>query len=223
MSRRQFDQGLQDLSQPITSLNGSQRTAVDSSLLVPQNNQSYVCGDKSEPLWRKTVWQVLKDTEAKFGNRNAVLFSQSGIRWSWSEFLQRVDRFAAGLLAIGLKPGDRLAIWSPNNPQWLITQFATARIGVILVTIHPAYKPSELAYALNKSGAAALVLAPEFRKTNYLSILLELAPELADSEPGKLQTPALEHLNTVITTDGDEQAGVYTCLLYTSPSPRDRG
>lgn len=210
MSRRQFDQGLQDLSQPITSLNGSQRTAADSLLLVPQNNQSYVCGDKSEPLWRKTVWQVLKDTEAKFGNRNAVVFSQSGIRWSWSEFLQRVDRFAAGLLAIGLKPGDRLAIWSPNNPQWLITQFATARIGVILVTINPAYKRSELAYALNKSGAAALVLAPEFRKTNYLSILLELAPELADSEPGKLQTPALEHLNTVITTDGDEQAGVYT-------------
>ena len=210
MSCRRFDQGLQDLSQPITSLNGSQRTAADSLLLVPQNNQSYVCGDKSEPLWRKTVWQVLKDTEAKFGNRNAVVFSQSGIRWSWSEFLQRVDRFAAGLLAIGLKPGDRLAIWSPNNPQWLITQFATARIGVILVTINPAYKPSELAYALNKSGAAVLVLAPQFRKINYLSILLELAPELADSEPGKLQTPALEHLNTVITTDGDEQAGVYT-------------
>ena len=172
MSRRLFDQGLQDLSQPVTSLNGSQRTTTDPSLLVPQNNQSYVCGDKSEPLWRKTVWQVLKDTEAKFGSRTAVVFSQSGIRWSWSEFLQRVDRFAAGLLAIGLKPGDRLAIWSPNSPQWLITQFATARIGVILVTINPAYKRSELEYALNTSGAAALVLAPEFRKINYLSILL---------------------------------------------------
>ncbi len=207
MSRRLFDQGLQDLSQPITSLNGSSESATDAALLMPQNNQSYVCGDRSEPLWRKTVWQVLKDTEARCGSRNAVVFCQSGIRWSWSEFLRKVDEFAAGLLAIGLKPGDRLAIWSPNSPQWLITQFATARIGVILVTINPAYKSSELEYALNKSGAIALVLSPDFKKLNYLSILRDLAPELANSEPGKLQSPVLNHLKTVIVTRGDAEPG----------------
>lgn len=208
MSRRFFEQGMQDLSQPITSLYGG--STRDDSLLLPQNNQSYVCGDRSEPLWRKTVWQVLKETEASFGSRCAVVFCQSGIRWSWSEFLQRVDQFAAGLLAIGLKPGDRLAIWSPNNPQWLITQFATARIGVILVTINPASKRGELEFALNKAGACALVLAAGFKQVNYLSILQELAPELADSEPGKLQAPALKHLKTVIVTAGDKEAGAYT-------------
>ena len=166
--------------------------------LLPQNNQSYVCGDKSEPLWRKTVWQVLKDTEANAGSRNAAVFCRSGERWSWSDLLQRVDRFAAGLLAIGLKPGDRLAIWSPNNPQWLITQFATARIGVILVTINPAYKRSELEYALNISGAVALVLSPEFKKQNYLSTLRELAPELGNCEPGKLRASSLKQLRTVL-------------------------
>jgi len=211
MTRRLFDQGLQDLAKPITSLYaGNSTSTTEYSQLQPQNNQSYVCGDKSEPLWRKTVWQVLKDTESNFGGRDAVVFCQSGIRWSWSEFLQRVESFAAGMIAIGLKPGDRLAIWSPNNPQWLITQFATARIGVVLVTINPAYKRAELEYALNKSGATALVLSPEFKKLNYLSILRELAPELDRSEPGKLQASLLKHLRTVVKTHGAEEAGMYT-------------
>ncbi len=210
------DWSASDLSEPITSLaiNRADSGRGNAAMLQPQDDQSYVCGDRSQPLWRKTVWQVLQQTAASHGGRTAAVFCRHSVRWSWSELLRRVDQFAAGLLAVGLKPGDRLAIWSPNNPQWLIAQFATARIGVILVTINPAYKRSELGYALNESGATALILAPSFKKQNYLSILRELAPELDDSEPGKLQSKALPHLRIVIQTgaaqDANEQAaGAY--------------
>ena len=210
ISRRQYSDELGDLSKPITSLSGGTTGTTDSSLYLPHDGRSYVCGDRSEPLWRKTVWQVLSETAARFGSRDAAVFCQADIRWSWSEFMRQVDKFAAGLLAIGLKPGDRLAIWSPNNPQWLVTQFATARIGLILVTINPAYQSSELAYALNKSGATALVMAPGFKKLDYLSILRELVPELDDAEPGQLGSSTLTHLRTVITTSNVPEPGLYT-------------
>lgn len=208
--RRGYSDELGDLSQPITSLSAGTAGATDASLLLPHDSLSYVCGDRSEPLWRKTVWQVLQETASCFGSRDAVVFCQAGIRWSWSEFVRQVDNFAAGLLAIGLKPGDRLAIWSPNNPQWLVTQFATARIGVILVTINPAYRSSELAYALNQSGATALVMAPGFKKLDYLSILRELTPELESAEPGKLKSTTLKQLRSVIVTGNASVPGSYT-------------
>ena len=126
------------------------------------------------------------------------------MRWTWAQFQAEVDRFAAGLLALGLQRGDRLGIWSPNRVEWLVTQFATARIGVILVNINPAYRLAELEYALNASGCRAIVSAERLRTSKYLEMLQTLAPELRRREPGKLMSKRLPMLQFVIRM-GDER------------------
>ena len=135
-------------------------------------------------LSEQTIPALLADTVARCGERPAVLFREQGIRWTWREFAAEVDELAAGLLALGLERGDRVGIWSPNRAEWLLTQFATARIGVILVNINPAYRLSELEYALNKVGLPRPGHAPSAQDHDYLEMLQTLAPELAHSAPG---------------------------------------
>ena len=98
---------------------------------------------------------------------------------------QAVDKLAAGLLTLGLQPGDRIGIWSPNNSEWVLTQFATAKAGLILVNINPAYRIAELEYALNKVGCKALILAERFKTSDYVGMLRELAPELGQRDAGQ--------------------------------------
>src|SRR5208283_6084788 len=109
-----------------------------------------------------------------------------------------VEAFAAGLVAIGLQPGDRVGIWSPNNAEWVITQFATAKAGLILVNINPAYRLAELDYALNKVGCRALVTATAFKTSDYVGMLATLAPELASAQPGRLTAAKFPRLEMVI-------------------------
>jgi fatty-acyl-CoA synthase len=116
----------------------------------------------------------------------------------YGELRAKTDAFAAGLLALGLAPGDRVGIWSPNNSEWAITQFATAKAGLILVNINPAYRLSELEYALNKVGCKALVTADSFKSSSYVGMLRELAPEIERSAPGRLQAKRLPALATLI-------------------------
>ena len=104
---------------------------------------------------------------------------QQGINWTWSELADHVEAFAAGLVALGLQPGDRIGIWSPNNAEWIITQFATAKAGLILVNINPAYRLTEVEYALNKVGCKALITATRFKTSDYIGMINTLAPELA--------------------------------------------
>jgi fatty-acyl-CoA synthase len=106
------------------------------------------------------------------------VFREQGIRWTWAVFAQEVDVLAAGLLTLGIGKGDRVGIWSPNRVEWLLTQFATARIGAVLVNINPAYRLAELEYALNKVSCKAIVAAERFKSSMYLEMLQELAPEL---------------------------------------------
>src|SRR6202042_2527427 len=113
------------------------------------------------------------------------------IRWSYGELKAKVDALAAGLLALGLSPGDRVGIWSPNNAEWAVTQFATAKAGLILVNINPAYRLSEVEYALNKVGCKALVTATRFKTSDYIGMINTLAPELAISYPGDLRSARL--------------------------------
>ena len=111
---------------------------------------------------------------------------------------EKVDAFAAGLLALGLKPGERVGIWSPNTAQWVVTQFATAKAGLIMVNINPAYRLSEVEYALNKVGCRALVTATRFKTSDYIGMVNMLAPELVRSRPGHLDDAKLPTLRTVI-------------------------
>jgi fatty-acyl-CoA synthase len=134
-------------------------------------NLSYVCGVGTEPLLYKTVGATLEDAAARWGEREALIVRHQNIRWTYRELDEAADRLAAGLLHLGLGPGDRVGIWAPNRYEWIVTQFASAKAGLILVTINPAYRTSELEYALNKVGCKALVLAPSFKTSDYAAML----------------------------------------------------
>ena len=174
----------------------------------PSGGLSQVRGDTEALLSEQSIPALLADTVARFGERPAVLFREQGVRWTWREFAAVVDEMAAGLLELGLQRGDRLGIWSPNRAEWLVTQFATARIGVILVNINPAYRLSELEYALNVSGCRAIVTAERLKTSMYLKMLQTLAPELASSAPGTLKAAKLPALQWVIRMGAERTPGM---------------
>lgn len=176
--------------------------------LAPRDGKSYVQGGKDPELAYATIPQFLRDAVARYGPRDALVFPDA--RLSYYDFDRAVDELASGFLAMGLQKGDRLGIWSPNRLEWVLTQFATARIGVVLVNINPAYRLSELEYALNKVGCKVLVLAPSFKTSNYIEMLRSLAPELGDCERGRLQAARLPHLRHVILLKGGkDEAGTW--------------
>ena len=133
-----------------------------------------------------------------------------------------MDRLATGLLDLGLAQGDRVGIWSPNRPEWLLTQFATARIGAILVNVNPAYRVGELEYALSRVGCAALILADRFKSSDYLAMIGRLAPELAAAEPGQLRAVALPALRAVVRMGDESSPGMldFERLAATPADPR---
>jgi fatty-acyl-CoA synthase len=120
------------------------------------------------------------------------------VRWTYAELGARVDALAAGLLALGLEPGDRIGIWSPNNFEWVVTQFATAKAGLVLVNINPAYRLTEVEYALNKVSCRALITATRFKTSDYVGMVNALAPELASCQPGQLKAARLPTLEIVV-------------------------
>ena len=167
-------------------------------------DRSLVVGATDIPLSDDTIPALLSRAVAANPEGEAVIFREQAIRWSWREFSDQVDRLAAGLLAQGIVRGDRVGIWSPNRVEWLVTQFATARIGAILVNINPAYRQAELEYALNKAGARMIITATRFKSSDYLGMLQALAPELANAAPGQLRASRLPQLQFVVRM-GDER------------------
>ena len=164
--------------------------------LSPKNNASYVKGSSTPKLVDLTISQLLKNSVSQYGSRDAFIFPNN--KFSYSTFDQAVDALAIGFLALGLDKGDRLGIWSPNRLEWVLTQFATARIGVILVNINPAYRLSELEFSLNKVGCKALILAKKFKSSDYLDMIYTLAPEIDVCSPGELKAAKLPELKHVI-------------------------
>ncbi|WP_310768611.1 AMP-binding protein [Mycobacterium sp. Z3061] len=141
---------------------------------------SYERGPAVPALLEKTIGANLADTATTFGSRDALVDVAAGRRWSYTEFVADVRRLASGLLRAGIGVGDRVGIWSPNRWEWVLVQYATAEIGAILVTINPAYRARELAYALQQSGISMVVAAPGFRDADYLSMLSEVRPDCVD-------------------------------------------
>lgn len=175
---------------------------------LPQGEVAHVVGSKDPELWHRTIPNIFKDTVYRFANREAAVFPEQEIRWTWAELDREVDALAHGLLELGLQKGDRVGIWSPNRYEWLLTQFATARIGIILVTINPAYRVSEVEFALNKVGCKALITASHFKTSDYIGMLQDLAPELSRCEPGALTATKLASLKTVIRTGPETTSGM---------------
>jgi fatty-acyl-CoA synthase len=145
---------------------------------LPIDGLSHVAGWTDIPLSDATIYGLLADTAKCYPDRPAVVFREQGVRWSWREFVAEVDAFGAGLAGLGLVKGDRVGIWSPNRVEWLVTQFATARMGLILVNINPAYRLSELTYALQVSGCRAVVSAERLKSSMYLEMLQKVRPDL---------------------------------------------
>jgi fatty-acyl-CoA synthase len=173
----------------------------------PMSTPSYVNGASATPLLGETVGALLDRVTARWPDRPALVVRQQGIRWTYRAFHAEVERVAAGLLALGLGPGDRVGIWAPNRAEWVVAQFAAPKAGLILVNINPAYRSHELAYSLNKVGCRALILPRAFKTSRYLDILAGLAPELVHAEPGGLRAAALPDLRHVILLDDEPAPG----------------
>jgi fatty-acyl-CoA synthase len=160
---------------------------------------SYGRGPTSVPLLEETIGARLRATVARFGEREALVDRGHAYRATWETLWDEVDRVARGLVARGVEKGDRVGIWAPNRFEWVIVQFATARIGAILVTVNPAYKAAELEYALTRSGVSTLVLSRGFRRTDYVALLDGVRP----SCPALQRTIVLEDDWDALCADGD--------------------
>jgi fatty-acyl-CoA synthase len=169
---------------------------------------SYEHGTSPSRLIGETIGAAFDRTVARFPEREALVARHQDVRWSWAELGRRVDALAAGLLSLGLAPGERIGIWAPNCAEWVLTQFASAKAGLILVNINPAYRRTELEYALNKVECKALVLAPALKSSDYLAIVNDLVPELAGSVPGALQSAALPSLRAVVRLGAGRTPGM---------------
>ncbi len=170
----------------------------DGARRAPRDGLSYVRGATDVPLSHATVGRLLASTIERFPDRPAVVFREQGVHWSWREFGAEVDALAAALLGLGIAPGERVGIWAPNRVEWLLTQFATARIGAILVNVNPAYRLAELDYALNRVGCKLLITARSFKSSHYLEMLRTLAPELDTHAPGQLRAARVPALRAVV-------------------------
>ena len=172
------------------------------------STQSYVHGASDKQLIGQTIGRFFDDACARHAEREALVVRHQGVRLTYAQLKSRVDALACGLMRLGLAPGERIGIWSQNNMEWALTQFASAKAGLVLVNINPAYRRSELEYALNKVGCRALVLSPAFKTSNYLEMIADLAPELGHCEPGLLRSHRLPALEMVIRMGADKSPGM---------------
>jgi len=172
-------------------------------------DMSYVHGAHETPLIGETIGAWLDAIAARHGQRDALIVAHQQVRWTYSEFQQRVHRLAAGLLKLGLQPGERIGIWSQNCAEWVLTQFATAKAGLIMVNINPAYRRAELEYVLDKVSCSALILSPSFKSSDYLAIVQDVVPDIAASRAGQLRSSRLPQLRHVIRLGMDATPGMH--------------
>src|SRR5215475_1312516 len=158
---------------------------------------SYDHGVSDKKLIGATIGDFFDSQVERFRDREALVVKHQNVRWTWGELAQRVDDLAAGLLSLGLQRGDRIGIWSPNNAEWTLTQFASAKAGLVLVNVNPAYRRSELEYAMNKVECKALILAPALKTSNYLEIVADL-----------VKAKKLPHLKHIVRLGAEETPGM---------------
>jgi fatty-acyl-CoA synthase len=161
-------------------------------------NLSYVEGVSDVRLKYETIGRAFDEIAQRFARRDALIVPLQQVRWSYADLKIRVDLLAAGLLSLGLNPGDRIGIWAPNCAEWTVTQFASAKAGLILVNINPAYRLSELEFCLKKVGCRALVTAERLKQSDYIGMLRDLAPELDSCAANELSCAKLPQLKLII-------------------------
>jgi fatty-acyl-CoA synthase len=166
--------------------------------------------DQSAAPWVDglTFGQVLAETARRHADREGMVFPQLGRRWTWRQFAADVDAAARGLLAMGIQRGEHVAVWATNVPEWVLLQFAAARMGAVLVNINPAYRPYELEYVLKQSDSVALFLVDQFKTSNYFAMLAEICPEIAQAKDGHVNSPRFPKLRNVIALKGTPPEGI---------------
>jgi fatty-acyl-CoA synthase len=179
-------------------------------MAVTHGAASYVSGSSDTPLLGLTIGEMFDQIVAAHPDQEALIVRHQALRYTYRQLQAEVDRCARGLMALGLRKGERIGIWAPNRAEWTITQFATSKIGVILVNINPSYRVHELEYALRQSGCAMLVTAPQFRSSDYTEMLYTLVPELRDSPPNQPKAGKFPDLRAVIRLGDERAAGMYT-------------
>ena len=169
---------------------------------------SYDSGTCDIPLIGLTIGEFFDSIVDRYPDNDALIVPHQGVRWTYKQYREEVDKVARALLAVGLKKGERIGIWAPNCVEWALTQFATAKIGATLVNINPSYRTHELEYVLNQSECHFLVLADKFKYSNYTEMVQELAPELQFCKPGKLNAERVPKLRKVIRLADDPVPGM---------------
>ncbi|HND22486.1 MAG TPA: AMP-binding protein, partial [Acidobacteriota bacterium] len=170
--------------------------------------KSYSSGTSTTPLLGLTIGDLFDQIVDQFPDQEALIVRHQKRRYTYRQFQVVVNECARGLLKLGIQKGDRVGIWSQNNAEWATLQYATAKIGAILVNINPSYRLHELEYALKQSGCRVLVFAPHFKTSNYTQMVCELIPELHASEPGKLDVSTFPHLKILISLEPEPVTGL---------------
>jgi fatty-acyl-CoA synthase len=186
---------------------------------------SYVHGAHDVPLIGETIGSFLAGIAERYGDNEALVVPHQQVRWTYAELDARVTQLAAGLLALGLRPGERVGIWSQNCAEWVLVQFATARAGLVMVNINPAYRRSELEFVLDKVQCAALILAPAFKSSDYLAIAAEVAPGLPHLRHvirlGAAKTPGMSNFDDLLAAPSAEQlerlAAIEAAIQFDDP------
>ncbi|TYS62576.1 AMP-binding protein [Sutcliffiella horikoshii] len=160
-------------------------------------------------LVHKTIGGLLDETTARYPDKEAVVYVETGLRYSYKEFQQVCNQVAKGLISLGIQKGDHIAVWASNKPEWLITQYASAKIGAVLVTVNTSYQSKELEYLLQQSESTTLLLMDDFKGVSYLDMLQELCPELAYCAPGELISSRLPKLKNVIFMGSESHPGMF--------------
>ena len=186
--------------------------SADATPSMPPFTRSHARGATDLPLIEQPIGAFFDAMAARQPEREALVSRHQCRRYSYGQLRRETDRLASALLGLGLQPGERVGIWSHNNAEWVLLQLATAKAGLVLVNINPAYRTAEVEYALNKVGCKALVAMARFKTSDYLGMLRELAPEWAHGAPGRLESARLPHLNTVVWIDeagqGEDRPGL---------------
>ncbi|ACA88293.1 AMP-binding protein [Shewanella woodyi] len=171
--------------------------------------QSYKEGEGDAVFINGTIGQTFDCIASQHPNAQAIVVKHQNISWNYRLYHQKVTQFAAGLLQLNVKPGDRVAIWAPNCIEWCIAQFATAKIGAVLVCINPAYRISELSYSLKKVGCKVLITATNFKSSDYLEMIETIVPELKLCSPGELTSENFPLLKSVIQMGDKSRSGMF--------------
>jgi fatty-acyl-CoA synthase len=175
---------------------------------------SYVSGISSIPLLGQTIGEMFEETAAKFPDNDALISVHQNIRWTFKDLKREVDRCALALHAGGLRKNDRIGIWAMNRAEWLVVQYASAKLGAILVNINPSYRVHELEYALNQSGCKFLVYDEKSKYADYTAMLNELMPNLAFADKGEVNSIVVPRLSTLICLGNEGEKGIFTWDEY---------